>query len=42
MASKNRLHLLNNHLTEVEPIFDILIIGGGAIGLGIAFAVMLK
>ena len=42
MASKNRLHLLSNQLTAGEPILDILIIGGGAIGLGIAYTVMQK
>ena len=37
--ANNRLQVLNRHLTESTNI-DFLIIGGGAIGLGIAYTIM--
>ena len=39
--ANNRLQALNRHLTEAN-IVDILIVGGGAIGLGIAYTILQK
>jgi glycerol-3-phosphate dehydrogenase len=39
--TNNRLQSLNRHLNEGN-IVDILIIGGGAIGLGIAYSILQK
>jgi len=38
--ANNRLQTLNRHLNESSNIVDFFIIGGGAIGLGIAYTIM--